>query len=99
MRSRLVLMCRLRYADDIPLRLPKTQLPPTRSLFSKTSIGMPASFSFLAAAMPDEPAPMMQAFGRPSLVVGEDGTSGNFLARRVSGAMIDPTHTAVGTWS
>ena len=27
------------YADDIPLRLPKTQLPPTRSLFSKQSKG------------------------------------------------------------
>src|SRR3954471_22913836 len=99
MRSRLVLMCRLRYADDIPLRLPKTQLPPTRSLFSKTSTGMPASFSFFAAAMPEEPAPMMQALGSTAWMVAEDDTTVNFLARRVCAAMIDPRHTAVGTWS
>src|SRR3954467_3637559 len=64
MRAREVLMCSERYADDIPLRLPKTQLPPTLSLFSKQSNGMPASFSFLAAAMPDEPAPITHALGR-----------------------------------
>src|SRR3954451_11979455 len=57
-------MCSERYADDIPLRLPNTQLPPTLLLFSKQSNGMPASFSFLAAAMPDEPAPITQAVGR-----------------------------------
>ena len=63
MRSRDVLMCSVRYADDIPLLLPKTQLPPTRSDFSKQSNGMPRSCSALAAAMPDEPAPMMQTLG------------------------------------
>ena len=31
MRSRDVLMCSERYAEDIPLLLPHTQLPPTRS--------------------------------------------------------------------
>ena len=40
MRSRDVLMCSERYADDIPLALPKTQLPPTRSDFSKQSKGI-----------------------------------------------------------
>ena len=34
MRSREVLMCSERYADDIPFVLPHTQLPPTRSDFS-----------------------------------------------------------------
>src|SRR3954470_10939236 len=75
MRSREVLMCSDRYADDIPLRLPKTQLPPTRSLFSKQSNGIPASFSFFAAAMPDEPAPMTQAVG--SSGVGRGGVIGD----------------------
>ena len=63
MRSREVLMCSDRYADDIPFRFPNTQLPPTRSLFSKQSNGMPASFSCLAAAIPDDPAPMIAAVG------------------------------------
>src|SRR3954468_15143038 len=71
MRSREVLMCSDRYADDIPLRLPNTQFPPTRSLFSKQSNAIPASLSFFAAAMPDEPAPMTQAVG--SLRVGRGG--------------------------
>ena len=31
MRSRDVLMCSERYAEDVPLELPHTQLPPTRS--------------------------------------------------------------------
>src|SRR3954451_2153262 len=100
MRSRLVLMCRLRYADDIPLRLPKTQLPPTRSLFSKTSNEMPASWSFLAAAMPDEPAPMMQAVGSTVGMVAKNDSTVNFeVMRRVRAMALDPTHTAVGTWS
>src|SRR3954464_883096 len=100
MRSRLVLMCRLRYADDIPLRLPNTQLPPTRSLFSKTSNEMPASWSFLAAAIPEEPAPMMQAVGSTVVMVAKNDTTVNFdVVRRVRAMALDPTHTAVGTWS
>src|SRR3954470_15074833 len=87
MRSRLVLMWRERYADDMPLRLPKTQLPPTRSLFSKTSKGMPASWSFLAAAMPLEPAPMMHAFGSAGMVwrVAEVDSGVNFVQRTLFG--------------
>src|SRR5918998_3287259 len=84
-------MCSERYAADIPLRLPKTQLPPTRSDFSKTSNGIPASASFFAAAMPDEPAPMMQALGN------EVDTSVNFTTSILRA--MDPTRTAVGTWS
>jgi hypothetical protein len=63
MRSREVLMCSDRYAADIPLRLPNTQLPPIRSDFSSTSNWIPASCSFLAAAIPDDPAPITQAVG------------------------------------
>src|SRR4051812_40040096 len=83
MRSREVLMCSDRYADDIPLRLPKTQLPPTRSLFSKQPNGIPASFSFFAAAMPDEPAPMTQAVG--SSRVGRGGVIGEQPTLKVTG--------------
>ena len=36
-RSRDVLMCSERYAADIPLRFLNTQMPPTRSDFSKQS--------------------------------------------------------------
>ena len=36
-------MCSVEYAEDIPLRLPSTQLPPTRSGFSKRSNGIPRS--------------------------------------------------------
>src|SRR5215211_5675102 len=53
MRSRDVLMCSERYADDIPLRFLNTQLPPTRSDFSKQSKSNPRWCSALAAAMPD----------------------------------------------
>src|SRR5918998_4670621 len=84
-------MCSERYAADIPLRLPKTQLPPTRSDFSKTSNGTPASWSFFAAAMPDEPAPMMQALGS-EVDTGVKFNTGIFEA-------MEPTRTAVGTWS
>ena len=56
-------MCSWRYAADIPLRLPKTQLPPTRSDASNTVNGTPRSCSALAAAMPEEPAPMTAAVG------------------------------------
>src|SRR5918995_5777949 len=91
MRSREVLMCSERYAADIPLRLPNTQLPPTGSDFSKTSNGIPASASFFAAGMPDEPAPMMQALGS-EVDTGVNFTTGILRA-------MDPTRTAVGTWS
>ena len=50
----------------MPFLLPKTQLPPTRSDFSKQSKGCPRSCSAFAAAMPDEPAPMMHARGSPA---------------------------------
>src|SRR5918992_4726233 len=61
-RSRDVLMCSERYADDIPLRFLKTQLPPTRSDFSKQSKSMPRWCSAFAAAIPDEPAPITHTF-------------------------------------
>src|SRR4051794_12673836 len=88
-------MCSERYADDMPLRLPNTQLPPTRSLFSKQSNAMPASFSFFAAAIPEEPAPITQAVG------SERGVIISSLASSVEfpKPMLDPTTTAVGTWS
>src|SRR4051812_2756391 len=63
MRSREVLMCSDRYADDISFLLPKTQLPPIRSDFSNTSNSRSASWSFLAAAIPEEPAPTTHAVG------------------------------------
>ena len=56
-------MCSERYAADIPLRFLKTQLPPTRSDFSKQSKSNPRWCSALAAAMPDEPAPITQTLG------------------------------------
>src|SRR5689334_6852771 len=62
-RVRDVLMCSERYDDDIPLVLPKTQLPPTRSDFSMQSEGIPRSCSAFAAVMPEEPAPMTQTDG------------------------------------
>ena len=62
-RSREVLMCSELYEDDIPLRLPNTQLPPTRSDFSKQSTEMPRSWRLLTAAIPEEPAPITQAVG------------------------------------
>src|SRR5258708_2230434 len=57
-------MCNSRYAADIPFLLPNTQLPPTRSEASKHVNGIPRSWRAWAAAMPDEPAPMMAAVGR-----------------------------------
>src|SRR3954451_18132088 len=62
-RSRDVLLCSERYDDDIPLRFLKTQLPPTRSDFSKQSNSNPPWWSTLAAAMPEEPAPMTHTVG------------------------------------
>src|SRR5215213_7293947 len=62
-RSREVLMCSERYAEDMPFLLPKTQLPPMRSDFSKQSKGIPRWRSAFAAAIPDEPAPMTQTDG------------------------------------
>src|SRR3954469_18539145 len=47
----------------MPLRLPKTQLPPTRSDASMQSNGTPCSCRALATAMPEEPAPMRQTEG------------------------------------
>ncbi len=44
----------------MPLLLANTQLPPTRSDFSKQSKSMPRSCSALAAAIPEEPAPIRQ---------------------------------------
>ena len=66
-------MCSERYADDIPFLLPKTQLPPTRSDFSKQSNGIPRSCSAFAAAMPEEPAPMTQTDGSSGM---DDGLLG-----------------------
>src|SRR5471032_1851935 len=65
------------YADDMPLTLPNTQLPPTRSDFSKQSNGMPRSCSALAAAMPEEPAPMTHAVGSSVLGMGVNLTPGD----------------------
>jgi hypothetical protein len=48
----------------MPFLLAKTQLPPTRSEASKQVNGTPRSWSALAAAIPDEPAPMTAAVGR-----------------------------------
>src|SRR3954451_9165513 len=48
----------------MPLRLPNTQLPPTRSDASMQSNGTSCSCSALATAMPEEPAPMRQTVGR-----------------------------------
>src|SRR5262245_34932865 len=40
--------------------LPKFQLPPRSSSRSRQSNGIPAARKFLAAARPEDPAPMMQ---------------------------------------
>ena len=56
-------MCSVEYDEDIPLRLPNTQLPPTLSDFSKQSKGMSRSASAFTAVIPEEPAPMMQTRG------------------------------------
>src|SRR5258705_12908425 len=63
MRSRDVLMCRSRYADETRFLLAKTQFPPTRSESSKQSNGIPRSFRAFAPAIPDEPAPITQTRG------------------------------------
>src|SRR5215208_4854869 len=42
----------------MPFLLPKTQLPPTRSLASKQSTAMSRSCIAFVAAMPEEPAPI-----------------------------------------
>ena len=57
-------MCSDRYADDMPFLLPNTQLPPTRSLFSKTSTARPRAASSLATGSPLEPAPTTQVRGQ-----------------------------------
>src|SRR5918911_1157850 len=77
-------MCSWRYAADIPLRLRKTQLPPTRSDASKTVNGTPCSCSALAAAMPDEPAPSAaraqttRDFAATALNIIPSGQQGSF---------------------
>src|SRR5687767_11330301 len=73
MRSRDVLMCRSRYAEETPFLLRNTQLPPTRSDSSKQSNGMPRSFRALAPAIPEEPAPITQTRG--SLVMAREATA------------------------
>src|SRR5438105_10622491 len=70
MRSREVLMWSDRYAEDIPLRFANTQFPPTRSDFSKQSNGIPRSWSALAAAITEEPAPITAAWGN-SVMAGK----------------------------
>jgi hypothetical protein len=47
----------------MPFALPHTQLPPTRSDFSKASASKPCSRRALRAAMPDDPAPITPTFG------------------------------------
>ena len=66
MRARDVLAWSERYADDIPFLLANTQLPPTRSDFSKHSTGTPRSRRAFTAAIPDDPAPITHALGRPA---------------------------------
>jgi hypothetical protein len=61
--EREVLMCSDLYAEDIPLRFLNTQLPPTRSDASKQPKSKPRWCSALAAAMPEEPAPITQEVG------------------------------------
>ena len=48
----------------MPFLFPNTQLPPTRSDFSKQSNGIPRSYSAFAAAIPEEPAPIRQTRAR-----------------------------------
>src|SRR3954449_5645106 len=80
-RSRDVLMCSDRYADDIPLRFLKTQLPPTRSDFSKQSRSRPRWCSALTAAMPEEPAPITQTLGSAGIgpTLAKDDASVKFV--------------------
>ncbi len=54
----------------MPLRLPNTQLPPTRSDFSKQSNGSPALVQRLGAAMPEDPAPITQTLGSSAVMDG-----------------------------
>ena len=77
-------MNRSRYAADMPLLFSNTQLPPTRSDFSKQSNAMPRSCSALAAVIPDEPAPIRhtlprarrRALARRTVSVAEDAHRG-----------------------
>ena len=59
----------------MPFVLPNTQFPPTRSDFSKQSKAIPRSCRALAAAIPEDPAPMMQTFSDPSLEPSAEGCS------------------------
>src|SRR4051794_21449214 len=77
MRSREVLMCSERYADETPLLFLNTQLPPTRSDPSKQSKSNPRWCSALAAAIPEDPAPMTQTLGSSSIRTGfHEGDAG-----------------------
>src|ERR1039458_1544465 len=58
-------MCSDQHAEDIPLVLPKTQLPPNRSDLSKQSNGIARSCNVFTTAIPDEPAPITHTRGRP----------------------------------
>ena len=49
-------MCSERYALDQPFLFLNTQLPPTRSLFSKQSKGIFLSWKTLQVAIPLDPA-------------------------------------------
>src|SRR4051794_7119856 len=77
MRSREVLMCSERYAEETPLEFLNTQLPPTRSDPSKQSNSKPRWCSAFAAAMPDDPAPMTQTRGSsPIATASHEGDGG-----------------------
>ena len=73
----------------MPLLLPNTQLPPTRSDFSKQSKGIPRSCSALAAAIPEEPAPIRQTRSEVlSRVLIRHGDAGPDVLRRALGALV-----------
>src|SRR3954447_12178551 len=56
-------MCSVESAAEAPLRLPNTQWPAARSDASCTTTSKPRSWNVLAAAIPEEPAPMTQIVG------------------------------------
>src|SRR5680860_403611 len=83
-------MCRERYAEDMPLSLAYRQLPPSSLPISKQSNETPRALRTWAAAIPDEPAPMMQtrAFMCSHLPV---------LGSRVPHSLSDPGQGLSGT--
>src|ERR1700749_3006204 len=58
-------MSRALYACDIPLSFSLRQFPPVFDPFSKQSKSIPRACSTCAAAIPELPAPMTQAFPMP----------------------------------